>query len=82
MSYPGSTVLDFFAGSGVTTRVAIEEGRNSIIGDSEPILIKYIEKQIVNMKRNNELFTNTNNYIIEYNLTNEHPVFLKNFKTN
>src|SRR5581483_3741707 len=30
LSFPGSTLLDFFAGSGVTTRVAIETGRNSI----------------------------------------------------
>ena len=30
LSYPGSTVLDFFGGSGITTRVAIEEGRHSV----------------------------------------------------
>jgi len=79
MSYPGSTILDFFAGSGVTTRIAIEEGRNSIVGDIDPILIKYLEKQIVNMKKNNELFSNNNDYNITYKLTNDHPVFLKKF---
>src|SRR6185312_12095308 len=33
LSYPGSTVLDFFAGSGVTSRVAIETRRHSISSD-------------------------------------------------
>lgn len=46
LSYPGSTVLDFFAGSGVTTRVAIQEGRNSICTDSDPIFRDYIGKQM------------------------------------
>ena len=46
LSYPGSTVVDFFAGSGVTTRVAIEEGRNSICCDADPIFIEYVEQQI------------------------------------
>lgn len=46
LSYPGSTVLDFFAGSGVTTRVAIQEGRNSICTDADPIFRTYIKKQI------------------------------------
>lgn len=46
LSYPGSTVLDFFAGSGVTTRVAIEEGRNSICFDADPIFYEYVSKQI------------------------------------
>src|SRR5262249_2244636 len=35
LSYPGSTVLDFFAGSGVTSRVAIETGRHSISSDAD-----------------------------------------------
>src|SRR6185312_1753433 len=33
LSFPGSTVLDFFAGSGVTSRVAIETRRHSISSD-------------------------------------------------
>src|SRR5207244_7481290 len=35
LSFPGSTVLDFFAGSGVTARVAIETGRHSISRSEE-----------------------------------------------
>jgi len=46
LSYPGSTILDFFAGSGVTTRIAIEEYRDSISGDFDPVFVSYLEKQI------------------------------------
>jgi site-specific DNA-methyltransferase (adenine-specific) len=46
LSYPGSTVLDFFAGSGVTARVAIQEGRNSISSDADPVLREYMAKQV------------------------------------
>lgn len=46
LSYPGSTVLDFFAGSGVTTRVAIQEGRNSICTDADPAFREYMAKQL------------------------------------
>ncbi|WP_417468235.1 DNA-methyltransferase [Maricaulis sp.] len=46
LSYPGSTVLDFFGGSGVTARVAIEEGRHSICTDVDPIFEEYVAKQL------------------------------------
>jgi site-specific DNA-methyltransferase (adenine-specific) len=46
LSFPGSTVLDFFAGSGVTARVAIQEGRNSICSDADPVFRDYMAKQI------------------------------------
>ena len=46
LSYPGSTVLDFFAGSGTTTRVAIAERRHSIASDIDPALHYYLEKQL------------------------------------
>ncbi|MET4129994.1 site-specific DNA-methyltransferase [Roseovarius sp. MBR-6] len=46
LSFPGSTVLDFFAGSGVTARVAIREGRNSICTDADPVFRDYMAKQI------------------------------------
>jgi site-specific DNA-methyltransferase (adenine-specific) len=46
LSYPGSTVLDFFAGSGVTARVAIQEGRNSICTDAAPVFKVYYLKQL------------------------------------
>jgi site-specific DNA-methyltransferase (adenine-specific) len=45
LSYPGSTVVDFFAGSGVTTRVAIEEARHSVAGDASPSVLDYLAAQ-------------------------------------
>jgi site-specific DNA-methyltransferase (adenine-specific) len=52
LSYPGSTVLDFFAGSGVTARVAIEEGRDSISSDNSPTLRTYLEQQLADLDQN------------------------------
>lgn len=46
LSYPGSVVLDFFAGSGVTTRIAIEEGRHSIAGDIDASVREYVDQQV------------------------------------
>jgi site-specific DNA-methyltransferase (adenine-specific) len=46
LSYPGSVVLDFFAGSCVTTRVAIAERRHSISGDIDSRTYEYLEKQL------------------------------------
>lgn len=46
LSYPGSKILDFFGGSGVTTRVSIEENRHSICCDSDEKFIDYVNHQI------------------------------------
>jgi site-specific DNA-methyltransferase (adenine-specific) len=46
LSFPGSTLLDVFAGSGVTTRVAIKTGRNSIASDSDPMFSTYLARQL------------------------------------
>ncbi len=46
LSFPGSVVLDCFAGSCVTTRVAIEEGRHSISGDNSADLFTYLDRQL------------------------------------
>src|SRR5262249_45731356 len=45
LSYRGSVVLDVFAGSGVTTRVAIEEGRHSLACDVDPRVRAYVDAQ-------------------------------------
>ncbi|MBZ5561816.1 MAG: site-specific DNA-methyltransferase [Acidobacteriia bacterium] len=50
LSYRGSTVLDFFAGSGITTRVAIGEGRHSIASDIDRGLRINLDKQLQNMR--------------------------------
>lgn len=61
LSYPGSTVLDFFGGSGVTARVAIEEGRNSICTDADEIFREYYAKQM-EFLRGDGLLNNVRKY--------------------
>ena len=46
LSYEGSLVLDFFAGSGTTGRVCIEEKRHSILVDNDASLLKYLNAHI------------------------------------
>lgn len=50
LSYPGSTVLDFFAGSGTVGRVCIKEGRHCIMCDSDPVSIEYFSKHLELMR--------------------------------
>ncbi len=70
LSYPGSVVLDFFAGSGVTTRVAIEEGRHSIACDIDPELRRYLARQL-------EGIAGFGEHVILEELPTTHPVFAK-----
>lgn len=51
LSYPGSIVLDFFAGSGTVGRVCIKEGRHCIMCDSDSASIDFFNKHL-------ELMTN------------------------
>lgn len=53
LSYPDSIVLDFFAGSGTTGRVCIEEKRNCIMCDKDPESQIFFQKHIENMKKTN-----------------------------
>jgi site-specific DNA-methyltransferase (adenine-specific) len=46
LSYPGSTVLDCFAGSGVTSRVAIETRRHSVSADADPMFPTYFRRHL------------------------------------
>ena len=50
MSAPGSIVLDFFSGSAVTSRVAIEEGRHSVSVDADKDIFKYFEGHLEQIK--------------------------------
>ncbi len=49
LSWPGSTVLDFFAGSGVTARVAVEERRHSVVADVDPALRAYLAAHLAKL---------------------------------
>lgn len=50
LSYPDSIVLDFFAGSGTTGRVSIEEKRNCIMCDTDKQSDMFFAKHIENMR--------------------------------
>ena len=79
LSYPGSTVLDFFAGSGITTRVAIEEGRNSIAADVDPMLKTYVQRHLKSMQdANASLFDPAPlpyDMLLRSDWRTKHPVF-------
>lgn len=51
LSYPDSIILDFFAGSGTTGRVCIEEKRNCIMCDKDVKSKEYFKKHIDNMNK-------------------------------
>ena len=60
--------MDFFAGSGVTTAVCIEEKRNSICGDSGDEFFTYVEKHLANLNQE-DLFSSVDDY--SYNINKE-----------
>ncbi len=66
LSYEGSIVLDFFAGSGTTGRVCIEEGRHSILVDSDNKLHDFLEKHIEQIQ--------SNFFLKEYNLMRDSSI--------
>ncbi len=62
LSYEGAVVLDFFAGSGTTGRVCIEENRHSIMVDSNESLKDYFKKHREKMNVENcKIFEITEN---------------------
>ncbi len=75
LSYPGSVVLDFFAGSGVTARVAIEEGRHSVTCDAEAVSREYLKKQLGMMTVARRRATSALAYEVRDGLDQSHPVF-------
>ena len=76
LSYPGSTVVDFFGGSGITTRVAIEEDRHSICCDADESFFGYVNQQINKIDKAN-LVSKVPGYKIHQKLHFSHPVFKK-----
>lgn len=78
LSYPGSTVLDFFAGSGVTARVAIETGRHSITSDIDRRFPKYLElhlRQLRQLRVSEEELGPRKYHLVESKDWPTHPVF-------
>ena len=73
LSYPGSTVLDFFAGSGVTSRVAIETRRHSISSDVDDAFPSYFRRHLDQI---GESDPKAGDYaLIEQQDWSDHPVF-------
>ena len=63
LSYPGSVVLDFFAGSGTVGRVCISEGRHCLMCDSNKTTIEYFHKHIEQLKESKK---NTSYKYVKY----------------
>ena len=74
LSYPGSTVVDFFGGSGITTRVAMEEGRHSICCDADKSFLDYVSRQVEQIAKT-DLIPLAPEYKIHERLDDKHPVF-------
>jgi len=74
LSYPNSLVLDFFAGSGTTGRICIEEDRNCILIDKDPIMLDYFAKHTQSM--NQSVYETDHEILINPDLN----VFLKLLK--
>ena len=80
MSYPESTVLDFFAGSGVTSRVAIEERRHSISADADKEFLSYFKRHLAQIG-GGELRP-ADYLLIEDHQWSNHPVFREHLDAN
>ena len=50
LSYPGSVVLDFFAGSGTVGRVCLEEGRHCLMCDNDVASKNYFNAHLEKMR--------------------------------
>lgn len=75
MSYEGSTVLDFFAGSGVTTRTAMANNRHSIAVDRDESVQDYLAKHIEIWKQGSLLEPHVPYRFVEPESLSAHPVF-------
>ena len=73
LSYPGSVVVDFFGGSGITTRVAIEEGRHSVCCDTDSAYPDYVSEQI--RKLDGDVADPHPAFRLSERLSAGHPVF-------
>jgi DNA modification methylase len=77
LSYRGSTVLDFFAGSGVSTRVAVELGRHSISSDLDEHFPEYLRGHLSQMINGQSRVQGEDYELLKEESWSEHPVFVK-----
>ena len=69
----GGIVLDYFGGSGTTTRVAIEEGRHSVVSDIEPTIEKYLALHLKQIEQTSFLMPKYK--ILKHSNALEHPIY-------
>ena len=81
LSFEGSVVLDFFAGSAVTTRVAIENNRHSISADKGTEIHGYFAKHLANFKQGELLQPTKPHFILDNKTFASHPIFVDSFPT-
>ncbi len=75
LSFDGSVVLDFFAGSAVTSRVAIEQGRHSISTDRDPGVRDYFVQHLKNWLANDASGPPLPYRLMDAADFTDHPVF-------
>jgi len=75
LSFEGSVVLDFFAGSAVSTRVAIEHARHSISTDKVPMIAEYFARHMANWQPDERFKKVTPYRILDQSGFSAHPVF-------
>ena len=75
LSYEGSVVLDFFAGSAVATRVAMELGRHSLSSDLNPDISTYFGKHMENWLQPDLLSGRIPYRLLDHDTLNHHPIF-------
>jgi len=75
LSYQGSTVVDFFAGSGVTARAAIESGRNSITSDTDRRFPDFLQLHLEQMATSADALGVPPHRFLDPDRWEEHPIF-------
>lgn len=80
LSFPGSTVLDFFGGSGVTARVCAQEGRHSIVSDIDKSIHKHVSQQLADFEPHLGLEQRSEAFEIVSDLKS-HPLFREGRQT-
>lgn len=75
LSWQGATVLDFFAGSAVTTRVSIALNRHSIAADKNAELAGYLEKQLASLAAEERDVGHVPFRLLDGETWASHPVF-------
>ena len=75
LSYEGSVVIDFFAGSAVTTRVAMELGRHSVSSDVDADILSYFAKHMDNWRQPQLVDCRIPYRVLEQDALRSHPVF-------